>query len=41
MFSNLENPPVGGGTYGQWIVFVLIIMFSVALATILVGKTIK
>ncbi len=35
--SNLDRPPVGSGNYASWLVFVIIIMLSVALASILLS----
>lgn len=32
MAFNLGNPPVGSGGYSSWVVFVLVVMFSVFLA---------
>ncbi len=32
-----ERPPVGSGSYASWIVFIVIIMLSVALASILLS----
>lgn len=39
MAFNLGNPPVGTGGYSNWVVFVIVIMLSVFLATWL-GKAI-
>lgn len=38
MFRDLEHPPIGGGTYSQWIVFVLVVILSVYLGTFLYAK---
>lgn len=38
MFNNLDNPPIGTGTYSQWVVFVLIVILSVYLGVFLYAK---
>lgn len=38
-FGQLSQPPVGSGTYAQWVIFVVIVMLSVFLATI-IGHTV-
>lgn len=32
-FGQLSQPPVGSGGYAQWVVFVVVVMLSVFLAT--------
>lgn len=44
MLRDLETPPIGGGSYSQWVVFVIIVILSVYLGTFLfavIGKGLR
>lgn len=35
MDPNLASPPIGEGSYGQWIVFIFVVIIAVCFATML------